>query len=211
MSAVLREIDEQHPHDVDAVLNYTRDTGTRPVSYTFDPPAGVPRYSGEVDPRTVRILDARAVSGLTLDAIGFELLRHSGTLTDWASFQDPERVKAVDYPEAQAAIRAHTGADKVVIFDHTLRDSSATSAGAALREPVRRVHDDQTLLSAPKCGETPAARRSRMAARAPVCDHQFLAAGRRLRPARAAGRVRCAQHRRRRSHCERSGLSRLGR
>lgn len=150
MSAVLREIDEQHPHDVDAVLNYARDTGTRPVSYTFDPPAGVPRYSGEVDPRTVRILDARAVSGLTLDASGFELLRHSGTLTDWASFQDPERVKAVDYPEAQAAIRAHTGADKVVIFDHTLRDSSATSAGAALREPVRRVHDDQTLLSAPK-------------------------------------------------------------
>lgn len=150
MSAVLEDIVEQSPRDVAAVLNYTRRGDARPVNYTFDPPAGVPRNSGEADPQSVRIRDARGVSGLSLDTSGFELLSHRSTLTDWASFQDSERVKAIDYPQAQEAIRSRTGADKVVIFDHTLRDSSVASTGAALREPVRRVHDDQTLLSAPK-------------------------------------------------------------
>jgi hypothetical protein len=55
----------------------------------------------------------------------------------------------VDYPEVEAALKAHTGAEKVIIFDHTLRDSTAEPGRAALREPVRRVHDDQTQQSAP--------------------------------------------------------------
>jgi len=59
-------------------------------------------------------------------------------------------VKAIDYPEVEAALKSHTGADKVVIFDHTLRDSTIELGGAELREPVRRVHDDQTFDSAPR-------------------------------------------------------------
>jgi hypothetical protein len=131
------------------VLNYTRNTGVRPVNYTFDPPPGVPRYSGEVDARTVTIHDARRLTGLGLDVSGFELIRHRSTLTDWGSFRDDERVKAIDYPEVEAALKAHTRADKVILFDHTLRDSTAEPGQAALREPVRRVHDDQTPQSAP--------------------------------------------------------------
>ncbi|MGA2398691.1 MAG: CmcJ/NvfI family oxidoreductase, partial [Steroidobacteraceae bacterium] len=126
------------------------DNGVRPVNYTFDPPAGVPRNSGEVDARTVPIRNARSVRGLTLDVSGFETIWHRSTLTDWASFQNSELVKAVDYPEVEAALKSHTGAQKVVIFDHTLRDSTIELGGAALREPVRRVHDDQTFASAPR-------------------------------------------------------------
>jgi hypothetical protein len=150
MSAVIDERSVDLSTDVEAVLNYTRNTGVRPVNYTFDPPPGVPRNSGEVDARRVTIHDARRVSGLGLDVSGFELIRHRSTLTDWASFRDDERVKAVDYVEVETAIKAHTGADKVVLFDHTLRDSTAEPGRAALREPVRRVHDDQTLHSAPQ-------------------------------------------------------------
>lgn len=135
--------------DVEAVLNYTRKTGVRPVNYTFDPPPGVPRYSGEVDARTVTIHDGRRLAGAGLDISGFELIRHRSTLVDWASFGNTEKVTAIDYPEVEAALKAHTGADKVVLFDHTLRDSTAEPGQAALREPVRRVHDDQTLRSAP--------------------------------------------------------------
>src|SRR5262249_30795301 len=80
---------------------------------------------------------------------GFELISHRSTLTEWAAFRDAERVKSIDYPEVEAALKAHTGADKVVLFDYTLRDSTVESGRAALREPVRRVHNDQTLLSAP--------------------------------------------------------------
>jgi hypothetical protein len=81
---------------------------------------------------------------------GFDLLAHRSTLTDWASFQDQQRVSTIDYPEVASAIRRYTRADKVVIFDHTLRDSTAEPGQAQLREPVRRVHDDQTLASAPQ-------------------------------------------------------------
>ena len=76
MSAVIQESDVDLSTDVEAVLNYTRNTGVRPVNYTFDPPPGVPRYSGEVDARTVTIHDARRVTGLGLDVSGFELIRH---------------------------------------------------------------------------------------------------------------------------------------
>lgn len=149
MNAVIDESRIARSTDVEAELNYTRNTGVRPVNYTFDPPPGVPRYSGEVDARPVMIHDARRVTGLGLDVSGFELIHHRSALTDWKSFRDDERVKAVDYPEVAAALKAHTGADKVVLFDHTLRDSTAEPGQAALREPVRRVHDDQTLRSAP--------------------------------------------------------------
>jgi len=150
MSALLDESAVDQPAEVHAVLSYTHDNGVRPVNYTFDPPAGVPRNSGEVDARTVPIRNARSVRGLTLDVSGFETIWHRSTLTDWASFQIRDLVKAVYYPEVEAALRSHTGAEKVVIFDHTLRDSAVEQGGAALREPVRRVHDDQTFESAPR-------------------------------------------------------------
>jgi hypothetical protein len=56
----------------------------------------------------------------------------------------------VYYAEVEAALRARTGAEKVVVFDHTLRDSDAIPGRDTLREPVRRVHDDQTFASAPR-------------------------------------------------------------
>jgi hypothetical protein len=66
MSAVIDEAIEDLT-TVRAVLNYTRNTGVRPVNYTFEPPPGVPRNSGEIDARTVTINDARRVNGLELD------------------------------------------------------------------------------------------------------------------------------------------------
>jgi hypothetical protein len=137
------------PRSVRAVLNYTDKSGPRPVNYTFEPPPGVPRNSGVVDERSVLIHDARHEPGLCLDVSGFELVTHRGSIKEWAGFQDPERVKALDYPEVEAALRRRTGAEKVLIFDHTLRDSDAAPGNPALREAVRRVHDDQTLESAP--------------------------------------------------------------
>jgi len=46
MNAVADDYLLQRATDVRALLNYTRNTGVRPVNYTFDPPPGVPRNSG---------------------------------------------------------------------------------------------------------------------------------------------------------------------
>jgi hypothetical protein len=149
MNAVVNHIPLETSNEVRALLNYTRNTGARPVNYTFDPPPGLPRNSGEVDTRLVTIHDARAAHGLSLDVSGFELVTHRSTLQAFADFQDSGAVKTIDYPEVEAALKSATGADKAVIFDHTLRDSTLEIGQAALREPVRRVHDDQTIASAP--------------------------------------------------------------
>ena len=138
------------PVSVQTVLNYTRKTGTRPVAYTYDPPPGVPRYSGDVDARTVSLQNARLYDGLGLDSSGFEQIRHQSAFVEWSEFQDARLVEAVYYPEVIAALQVRTGARKVIVFDHTLRDSGAGPGNAALREPVRRVHDDQTFESAPR-------------------------------------------------------------
>jgi hypothetical protein len=149
MNAMVKDFSRKVSYDVQAVLNYTRANGVRPVNYTYDPPPGVARNSGEVDARTVTIHDARRERGLWLDAGGFELIAHHGTLRSFADFQDAQAVKQIDYPEVESAFKLATGAEKVIIFDHTLRDSTVEIGQPTLREPVRRVHDDQTLASAP--------------------------------------------------------------
>jgi len=149
MSAVLDQI-VSPLLTVQAVLNYTIKTGVRPVNFTFDPPHGVPRYGGAIDERPVTIHNARRYRGLTLDVSGFELIGHQSSLGNWETFQNRELVEAIDYPEVTAALERHTGADKVVIFDHRLHDSSVPTGRTDPREIVRRVQDDQTLDSAPR-------------------------------------------------------------
>jgi len=136
---------------VQAQLNYLKAGSPRPVNYTFEPPEGVPWTTGEVVPERVSIRDGRplaALGELSLDRSGFSLLSHRSALQD---FSDDGLIRSVYYPESEQVLCDATGAEKVVIFDHTLRDSALGSrATAALREPVRRVHNDQTFVSGPR-------------------------------------------------------------
>ena len=136
---------------VEAELNYLRAGEGRPVSYTFEPPPGVPWTSGALEPRRVTIRDARpleAAGELSLDKSGFERIAHASALTD---FSDDAAIRSIYYSESEQVLLKATGAEKVVVFDHTLRDSlSGSRATASLREPVRRVHNDQTFVSGPR-------------------------------------------------------------
>jgi hypothetical protein len=136
---------------VEAELNYLRAGEGRPVSYTFEPPPGVPWTSGALEPRRVTIRDARplaAAGELSLDKSGFERIAHTSALTD---FSDDAAIRSIYYSESERVLLKATGAEKVVVFDHTLRDSlSGSRATASLREPVRRVHNDQTFVSGPR-------------------------------------------------------------
>lgn len=138
-------------HAVEAELNYLRAGEGRPVSYTFEPPPGVPWTSGVLEARRVTIRDARplAVAGeLSLDKSGFERVAHASALTD---FSDDAAIRSIYYSESAQVLLKATGAEKVVVFDHTLRDSlNGSRATSSLREPVRRVHNDQTFVSGPR-------------------------------------------------------------
>lgn len=140
------------PPAVHAVLHYQQAGTPRPVSYTFEPPAGTPWSTAVDDPRSVPIHDARPLAArgeLALDRQGFALLTQvPSALRD---FSDEAAIRAVYYPEVAALLRGATGAEKVVVFDHTLRDSEHGSrVRGGLREPVLRVHNDQTFVSGPR-------------------------------------------------------------
>jgi len=135
---------------VEADLNYLHDTGTRPVSYTFEPPPGVPRYSGIREPQRVVIRNGRLpeyARGFSLDKTGFELRHHETAVED---FESEAAIRENYYREAEDLIKRVTGAVKVVVFDHTLRDGTPDHGRSGIREPVRAVHNDQTFVSGPR-------------------------------------------------------------
>lgn len=134
---------------VTATLNYSIDTGVKPVTETFGPNNIYGRTLGSYDPRPVSITDGRPLAGdFSLDETGFAFIGHRTAMTD---FFDPEQLKSVYYPEIEALIRRIAGASRVVVFDHTLRSGDDVEREARLvREPVLSVHNDYTERSAPR-------------------------------------------------------------
>lgn len=137
---------EEQLQTVTATLNYLRPTAAKPVNYTFEPPPGVPWQSGAFDPQTVRIRDVRPVAaGLSLDRQGFAVINAPSSFT---RFDDPSLIKSRYYPETERMLQEHTGAARVIVFDHNLRNGARAAAGeAGIREPVKRVHNDFTAGS----------------------------------------------------------------
>jgi hypothetical protein len=135
---------------VTADLNYLTPSRYRPRTYTFEPPSGEPRSNIVPEPHSVPIHDVRPISEtVSLDREGFALIRHRSAVQD---FYDEDQVKNVYYPEAEHLIKAATGADRVFVFDHTIRkrvEGVADRSGGP-RQPVARVHVDHTEKSGPQ-------------------------------------------------------------
>ena len=136
---------------VKAELNYLAPTRERPQTYTFDPPAGAPRTTIVNEPHQVTIIDVRRIfADLTLDQEGFGLVQHKSAVRD---FYDDAEVERVYYPEAERLLKELTGADRVHIFDHTVRrrvPGGEDRRGDAPRQPAARVHVDHTAKSGPQ-------------------------------------------------------------
>ena len=131
---------------VEAQVNYLTPMAEKPVNYTFQPPAGVPWRSGRPEPHRVEVRDARTLATRpSLDEQGFTLIARGMSV---ANFYDTTEVRSVYYPEVEELLKTATGAAEVVIFDHTLRSASAEQrAAGGIREPVRYVHNDYTVVS----------------------------------------------------------------
>jgi hypothetical protein len=137
---------------VTADLNYLTPSAERPRTYTFEPPpAGQPKSNIVPEPHGLPIHDIRPISEtVSLDHEGFALVRQKSAVND---FYDEDEVKNVYYPEAERLIKAATGADRVFIFDHTVRkrvQGAADVRDGSPRQPVARVHVDHTARSGPQ-------------------------------------------------------------
>jgi hypothetical protein len=157
MSLLSPVLDQRtHPNlpSVQATLNYLLPMAEKPVNYTYDPPEGIPRNSGTSVGYTVPIYNAREIAAdLSVDREGFALLDQHTAVQD---FYDDDEVRRVYYPEAEQWLKAVTGATRVVIFDHVVRNAQRARTRVAklsqpglndIKEPARRVHNDFTANS----------------------------------------------------------------
>jgi hypothetical protein len=135
---------------VHATLNYLHRTDRRPYLYMFDPPEGVPAAWGEIHPvPDVPVRNGRLLpEPPSLDGKGFEFHAQETAVTD---FYDPDQIRDIYYPEIEKLLAAVTGAEKIVIFDHTLRSIEKFKAGIkGMRPPTMNIHNDYTEASGPE-------------------------------------------------------------
>lgn len=87
----------------------------------------------------------------TCDSMGWEL---KSWPTKVNNFKDEVEVKAKYYDEIRELVKTASGARRVLVFDHTLRETGATSLNSAdassAAAPVPRVHCDYTADGAPR-------------------------------------------------------------
>lgn len=97
----------------------------------------------------VPIHDMRnAASDLSLDREGF-ILRQSRSAI--SNFYDPNEVSAVYNPEIDRLVKQETGAEWVLVFDHTIRvESDDKRREKKARETVKLAHNDYTEKSGPQ-------------------------------------------------------------
>src|SRR3984893_957097 len=143
--ALMVQIAEQAtaPETIEATLTYFVDTEIMPVSLVGAPGGSDQRVGGgKPDPHRVVMRNGRLETDrFALERNGFRFVRHDTRVVD---FFDEEEVRRVYYPEMEALVKAESGASRVAVFDHTLRETRK------IREVVRRVHNDYTEWSGPQ-------------------------------------------------------------
>lgn len=134
---------------VETTFNYLADMAERPAYYFYPPPEGVPWRNTRGDRHVRTVEDARSVAPAPeLDREGFALSHLSSRAAD---LYDPEAVRSVYFPEVEELVRRHTGAQRVVAFDHNLRNGSRDGRSAdGVQGPVRFTHNDYTEKSGPQ-------------------------------------------------------------
>ncbi|MDX2270352.1 MAG: CmcJ/NvfI family oxidoreductase [Cyanobacteriota bacterium] len=128
---------------VEADLTYLIPMEEKPFNYTYEPPAGIPRFNGKFATHRIRIHNARhRIGDLSLDQQGFRLVEHYSKVNN---FYDEAEVRGVYYPEAERLLQAVTGGTQVIVFDHNVRNIERAQRGESnAKEPVRRIHNDFT-------------------------------------------------------------------
>lgn len=139
-----------HPSEIEAELNYLAPIPDRPRTYTFQPPPGSLQTNVVSEAQRARIHNARReADGLRLDSHGFAVLRKPSAVID---FDDEAAIRTTYYAKADQLLKDVTGADRVFIFDHTVRRHvpRAKDCQDGPRQPATRVRVDHTARSGPQ-------------------------------------------------------------
>jgi len=148
-------------NSVQALMNYTVDNGKPAECYFYEPDPGVELNPAGTDQHEVRIWDAWPDRDrLSLDREGFELHEFDPSFT---AFDDDAQIKGHFYDQVTAFVKQHTGAHRVVVFDHTIRrrqppeemvfsrPSTEFKQQTVVQRPaVLLVHSDYTVSSGPQ-------------------------------------------------------------
>ena len=134
---------------VPGVLQFTVRTGEMPVTQVSDGGGRNDPKTGTYEMKEVAVHNARPkAEEFDLEIQGFSFMKHETSVTD---FTDDEQVKGIYYPELEELLRGATGAEKILIFDHTIRIGDPEKRAAlGVRDPVRNAHNDFTDESAPQ-------------------------------------------------------------
>ena len=132
-----------------APLNFLAPMTEKPFSYNYEPPPGTPLRNGRQETHKVTVRDGRPITdALSLDREGFVLIRRPTAVKD---LYDDEEIRAVYYPECERIMKEATGASRVVVFDHIVRnEAKAAVKGSGVKMPAGRIHNDYTARSAPQ-------------------------------------------------------------
>ncbi len=135
-----------------ATLNYSADNGRRLNTWFYEPEGAVDRNPPGGEPRTVAIHDGwPQAATFSADREGFEIHDFPAT---FRAFDDDAAVKSAYYAQVIDYVQRHTGAARVLVFDHTIRkriDPDDLSIQTTVQRPaVQLVHSDYTVKSGPQ-------------------------------------------------------------
>ena len=136
---------------VRATMHYTVDNGIPPDYYFYEPDPSVRLNPPGTDARQVEIHDAWPRAGeWSADREGFELHDFEARFDQ---FDDDASIHARFYPQVIDFVKRHTGARRVVVFDHTIRKrlpADLKQQTTVQRPAVLLVHSDYTPASGPQ-------------------------------------------------------------
>ncbi len=136
---------------VQSTMNYSVDNGRPPDYYFYEPDTPVELNPPGTDSQEVKIYDAWPnVDQFSVDREGFELKAFEARFDE---FDNDEAVKSRFYAQIVDFVKAHTGAKRVEVFDHTIRKRLPADLNVQTtvqRPAVMLVHSDYTVKSGPQ-------------------------------------------------------------
>ncbi|KAI4119391.1 MAG: hypothetical protein LQ345_000699 [Seirophora villosa] len=116
-----------------------------PYNYVSTPPPTLPQRNFSDFTHATEIRDLRGrEDDFKASVHGFAAVQDVSSRATRGTFDDETAIREIYYPEVEELLLQHTGAKRILLFDHTIR----LAAPGANRAPVNRVHVDQTAKSA---------------------------------------------------------------